>query len=54
MFYLDSFAAGHLGISSSGHVHFELAVFDLDLWQGYLCNLEAVALNEILFFSTLF
>lgn len=52
MLCLDNFAAGHLSISSSRNVNFELAVFDLDLGLGYLCNLKAVALNDILFFST--
>lgn len=53
MLCLDDFAAGHLGISSSRHVNFELAaVFDLDLGLGYLCNLKAGTLNDILFFST--
>lgn len=52
MFSLDGFAAGHLGISSSRHVNFELAVFDLDPRPGYLCNLKTMTLNNILFFGT--
>lgn len=52
MFSLGSFAAGHLGISSSRHVNFELAVFDLDPRPGYLCNLKTMTLNNTLFFST--
>lgn len=52
MLCLDHFATGHLGISSGHHVNFELALFDLDRRLGYLCNLEAVTLNDILFFST--
>lgn len=47
MLCLDNF--GHLGISSSHHVHFELAVFDLELRLVYLCNLKAVALNDFYF-----
>lgn len=49
MLCLDNFATGHLGISSSHHVHFALAVFDLELRLGYLCNLKAVALNDFYF-----
>ena len=52
MLCLDDSDAGHLGISSSHHVHFERAVFDLELKLGYLCNLKAVTRNDILFFST--
>lgn len=37
---------------SSNFVNFALAVFDLDLRLGYLCNLKSVALNDIIFFST--
>lgn len=51
MFCLDSFATGHLGISSSRHSNFELAVFDLDLRLGYLCNFRTMALNDVLLFN---
>ena len=52
MLCLDASAAGHSRISSSHHVHFEWAVFDLDLRPGYLCNHGAATRNDILFFST--
>ena len=52
MLCLDASATGHSRISSSHHVHFEWAVFDLDLRPGYLCNHGAATRNDILFFST--
>ena len=52
MLCLENFAAGHLDVSASHHVHVQFALFDLDLTLGYLGNLKAVALDDILFFST--
>ncbi len=52
MLCLAILAAGHLGISSRRHVNCEQAVFDLDLRLGDPCNLKAVTLNNVLFFST--